>query len=237
MGGLWSLELNQDDVLLLRQLSDLLLLVFGIGFFGLLDDLMGDRSARGFKGHFQQLFKGILTTGAIKAFGGLIVSLLVVLPFSESFASAVLNTLVLALFVNFFNLLDLRPGRAIKVSLILGLAMFGALAYRYRFDALLFAQDERFLIFWGIFLGPAFVLLYQELKERLMLGDVGSNIIGAFVGFCFISTFQGFWGKLIVFALLLLLNLASEKYSFSQIIERTPGLKQLDKLGRLKTED
>lgn len=214
--------------------TGLVAIILGIGFLGLLDDLLGDRSTSGFRGHFQLLLKGTLTTGMIKALGGVIFSFLVVQPFSDSLGIAVLNTLVMALFINFFNLLDLRPGRAIKVSLILGIAMFGAQAYRYRFDAALFAQEEGFLIPWGIFLGPAFVLLYQELKERLMLGDVGSNIVGAIIGYIFTVTFQDLWTKSVVLALLFSLNLLSEKFSFTRIIERTPGLRQLDELGRLK---
>lgn len=211
-----------------------ILLVLGIGFFGLLDDLLGSREAGGFAGHLKLLLKGRLSTGLLKALGGLTLSFLAVRPFSETFAIAVLNTLIVALFINFFNLLDLRPGRALKVSLILGLAMFGGQLYRSHFDVVLFAQDENFFAPWGIFLAPAFVLLYQELKERLMLGDVGSNVVGAVTGFIFVTTFQDLSLKLVALALLLFLNVVSERFSFSSFIERTPGLKQLDELGRQK---
>ena len=46
-----------------------LLAVFGFGLLGLLDDLIGDGSARGFRGHVGALLHGRITTGFLKLFG------------------------------------------------------------------------------------------------------------------------------------------------------------------------
>ena len=85
-----------------------------ICLLGLLDDLVGTRESLGFRGHFSRLFKGELTTGAFKALGVGFVSLFLAVFLSSDVMDVVVNTLLLALFTNLINLLDLRPGRAIK---------------------------------------------------------------------------------------------------------------------------
>ena len=47
-----------------------LIIILGFAFIGLLDDLLGDKAKQGFKGHISELFKGRLTTGSLKLFGG-----------------------------------------------------------------------------------------------------------------------------------------------------------------------
>lgn len=99
---------------------DLLLYLTAIVFFtmlGLLDDLLGSGESRGLKGHFGALLQGRLTTGALKAIGGGLVALLFAFitlsgrPWWEILTAA----LLVALAANTINLVDLRPGRAIKV--------------------------------------------------------------------------------------------------------------------------
>ena len=82
---------------------------------GALDDIIGNRDVSGLKGHFKSLFKGKLTTGGFKALFGGFVGVLISISISKNIIDIIINTLIIALSTNFMNLLDLRPGRAIKV--------------------------------------------------------------------------------------------------------------------------
>jgi len=197
----------------------LLVLILGLALLGVLDDLLGDRSISGFKGHFGELARGKLTTGALKALGGGILSFFVAAPFSASIVAQIINALVIALFVNVFNLLDLRPGRALKVFLILGLVIS------------LFSWRSAYWNIWGIFLGPVLVLLWVDLKEKGMLGDVGSNVLGGIVGFSCVTNFS--WiTNFFILVVLIAVNLYSENNSISKLIEKVSVLRRFDRLGR-----
>ncbi|MDP3013473.1 MAG: hypothetical protein Q8M92_04475, partial [Candidatus Subteraquimicrobiales bacterium] len=183
------------------------------------DDLLGGRDAGGFKGHFKELFKGRLTTGALKAIGGGLISFYVVSFFSENIFLQVLNALLVALSINTFNLLDSRPGRAVKVFLILG-----AITY-------LFSVKSPIWHLWGIFLGAILVLFKAELAEEIMLGDAGSNILGAIIGLTFVVNFN--WKvNCVILVLLIFLQLFTEKHSLTKLIESNKILRWFDELGR-----
>ena len=65
-----------------------------------------------------------------------------------------------------------------------------------------------------------------------MLGDTGANALGAVLGLAAVTADAGparLAGRL---AALAALTLASEKVSFTRVIEATPGLRELDRLGR-----
>jgi hypothetical protein len=64
-----------------------------------------------------------------------------------------------------------------------------------------------------------------------MLGDTGANSAGALLGTALVAR-TGFWGRLLALAVVTVLTLASEKFSFTTVIESTPGLRELDALGR-----
>lgn len=197
-------------------------LTVAVALFGILDDILGDRSARGFKGHLGQLRKGRLTTGALKAIGGTAASFLAVWPFSDNLGLFFLNGLLVASFINVFNLLDLRPGRAIKVFLVLGTILF-AVSYQ-----------NPFWVLGGIFIGVVIVLLIADLTERSMLGDVGSNVLGAVIGLSFVVNFS--WVvKLIALGVTLLVQLYAEKWSISDFVEKVAPLRWFDEWGRRKS--
>jgi UDP-N-acetylmuramyl pentapeptide phosphotransferase/UDP-N-acetylglucosamine-1-phosphate transferase len=194
------------------------LIIIGTGFFGLIDDLLGDRKHSGFRGHIGALFRGELTTGALKAIGIPVVAIIISAQFSPNIAEVLGNAILVALFVNALNLLDLRPGRALKVYIPLQLLF-------------VFAMTEALGAAAAALAAIALVLIGPDLQEEIMLGDTGANILGGVLGLCFAVSY-GWNIKIPIIILLLVLQVLTEKYSLSAIIERTPVLRAFDNLGR-----
>ena len=78
---------------------------------------------------------------------------------------------------------------------------------------------------------PPSASLAPDLAGRSMLGDTGANAAGALVGAALLDA-TGRRGRLAALAVLTALTLASEKVSFTRVIESTPGLRELDAWGR-----
>lgn len=196
--------------------------VLGIAFLGLLDDLVGSGSdsPRGWRGHLRALRRGQVSTGVVKAVGALALAELAAADPSASAGTYLLSVLVLVLATNLFNLLDLRPGRACKAFVLLGIGL------------LIGAPDLR--TFWtvSLFVGPILVWFPLDLREVGMLGDTGANVIGAVAGIWLILTLTSTLGLGIAAAVLVLINIYGEFRSISAFIERTPIFRQLDLLGR-----
>ena len=188
-----------------------------LGLAGLWDDLRGDERPRGFKGHLGAIKVGRLTGGLVKLLAGGAAGLVAGYVTADG-VDVVGTGLLVALTANLVNLLARAPGRAGKVALVAAVA-------------LLAAGDTR----WGAatagLFGALAVALPLDLREQAMLGDSGANPIGGLLGLGLaLSLPPGFrWGAIVV---LVLLNLASERYSFSRIIEGNAFLKRLDMLGR-----
>jgi len=87
--------------------------------------------------------------------------------------------------------------------------------------------------FWslGLFCGPALVAGALDLRERGMLGDSGASLVGALAGLWLVLTLSGS-GQLVALGLLAAVTVYGELRSISSLIERTPGLRQLDSWGR-----
>jgi UDP-N-acetylmuramyl pentapeptide phosphotransferase/UDP-N-acetylglucosamine-1-phosphate transferase len=64
-----------------------------------------------------------------------------------------------------------------------------------------------------------------------MLGDTGANLLGALAGMWLVLTLSG-TGQLIALVLLAAVTLYGEIRSLSALIDRTPGLRELDSWGR-----
>lgn len=199
-----------------------LVVLGGLAFalLGLLDDLAGAGESLGFRGHLRSLARGQLTTGGVKLFGGAAIGVVLAASFEPRSVGRVLaDGALIALCANLANLFDRAPGRTAKVSLL----CFAALALATGFPEALF--------------GPAFVfggvlaLLMPDLREELMLGDTGSNVIGAALGVGLLVTASP-TARSVALAVVLTFNLLSEVVSFSKIIGGTPGLRELDALGR-----
>ena len=91
----------------------------GFGMLGLLDDVAGDASSKGFAGHLRALRSGRLTTGAVKLFGGGAVAVLVASTTSTGHLARLLaDAALIALSANLANLLDRAPGRVAKAGLV-----------------------------------------------------------------------------------------------------------------------
>jgi hypothetical protein len=171
--------------------------VAGIALLGLADDLWSGPE-RGFRAHL----RSGRTTGALKAAG----IPLLALAATRSLSGA----LLVSLSANGLNLLDTRPGRALKAFLA------GAAFIR---------GPTRFYVPIAVLLAP------YDLREMTMLGDAGSNALGAVLGYGSVATFTA-RGRRLAIAALAGLTIVGETRSLGALIEPTPGLSHLDRLGR-----
>lgn len=197
---------------------------------GAVDDVHGSADARGLRGHLGSLLRGRPTTGGLKVvgigLGGLLGAALVDGPSRPGREVGVADRLVAGALVagsaNLVNLLDLRPGRALKAVLVLGHLVGGTGVPGARPGGPLAATGA----------GAAAVLLVPDLREEAMLGDSGANAAGALLGAALLTRTQDRRARGAVLAVLLGLTAASEVVSFSRVVEATPGLRGLDRLGR-----
>jgi hypothetical protein len=119
---------------------------------------------------------------------------------------SVSGALLVALAANALNQLDTRPGRALKAYLAVSL----------------FVDTPRAI---------AVLLLPYDLREMAMLGDGGSNALGALLGLNSVSRCAG-RGRWAAVGALAGLTLLGERMSLGALIERTPGLAYVDRVGR-----
>ncbi|MEX5721879.1 hypothetical protein, partial [Geodermatophilus maliterrae] len=205
------------------------------------DDLAGARPEqardKGLAGHLRALRAGRVSAGAVKVAGigaaAAVAALLVKDPAAPraplrsagdraagpfhrlASVDAVLTTGLVAGTANLVNLLDLRPGRAAKAG-----ALAAAATLRGPAGDLVAGP-----------LGAALAVLPADLGERVMLGDAGANALGAVLGLR-LAAAPGRPARAALLAAVTALTLASERVSFTRVIEATPGLRELDRLGR-----
>jgi len=194
-------------------------------FAGWLDDTVGDPTVKGWKGHWRALRSvGTVTTGLLKAMATGSAALWLVVDTASDVWTGALQWLVLTLMTNALNLLDLRPGRALKCFT----AGAAALMLCGKFAALLYGLN---------FLFPSVVasvlLLPGDLKARHMLGDAGANLLGFALGYAAIIVLPA-PGLAALALLLAMLNRAAEKRSITEWIERHKWIRWLDRLGRME---
>ena len=204
------------------------------GALGAFDDLSGSASRKGLKGHLGALRRGELTTGAVKI-AGLAVTGLAGAVLTDRAGDrtrmtggrgggrtgrAIVETLlggaVVAAAANVVNLFDLRPGRALKVVMA-GTAPLGMAGSTSAASAL----------------GASAGVIRDDLAGVSMLGDTGANAAGALAGLALIER-CGLRGRLVALGLLTGLTLASERVSFSAVIEANDVLRRLDDWGRAR---
>ncbi len=184
---------------------------------GRYDDRCGAGPTKGIAGHLGALAGGRVSTGSVKIVGiggsGLVAGALA----RGRGVDGLLAGALVAATANLVNLLDLRPGRAIKGLLLVGLP-------------LLVLDGPGGDLLAGP-LGAASAVLPSDLAEATMLGDAGANGLGALLG---VGLAAGASRRRLVILLLLLtaLTAASEVVSFSAVIDRFSPLRRLDRLGR-----
>lgn len=183
----------------------------GSGLVGAYDDAVGDRDGvKGFRGHLAALASGRLTAGGVKLLGLSVVGAAAArLIRPVRLVDVLVGGAVVAGSANLVNLLDLRPGRALKIGLITALVL-----------------DEPRIA------GSCAALLPRDLRESAMLGDAGANALGAGLGVAAVCRLPSRGQQLTLLAGLAALTAASERVSFSAVIERTPPLRYVDRLGR-----
>ncbi len=166
------------------------------------------------------MLRGELSTGALKAAGSLGPRAAGDELLGLSDGRWLLAAAVLVLATNVFNLLDLRPGRSIKAFVLLGAGLA------------IGAGELRPLWALGLFAGPALVAGAYDLRERAMLGDTGANLLGALAGLWLVLALSGTGQLIALGAARSRSPLYGELRSISALIERTPGLRELDSWGR-----
>lgn len=242
----------------------------GGGVAGYIDDVDqgahdGGKVAKGLKGHLGALAHGQVTTGVIKIAGigasALAASALVgskATSVSGKAADLALNTVLIAGTANLANLLDLRPGRALKATVLVAtpLSYFscaaaktpasgasvtsatasvtsgasGAPSATPAAPASASGASAQRLLASGLN-AAAITALVEDLQETTMLGDTGANAAGALLGTSLAANDS--WKLRLGTALGVVgLILASEKVSFSKVIAANPALNWLDQLWR-----
>lgn len=217
----------------------------------------GGKVAKGLKGHLGALAHGQVTTGVIKI-AGIGASALAASALVGSKATSVggkaadlaLNTVLIAGTANLANLLDLRPGRALKATVLVAapLSYFSCAAAKTpawetsatasgavasetpAAPASASGASAQRLLASGLN-AAAITALVEDLQETTMLGDTGANAAGALLGTSLAANDS--W-KLRLGATLGVVGLilASEKVSFSKVIAANPALNWLDQLWR-----
>lgn len=240
----------------------------GGGLAGYIDDVDqgahdGGKVAKGLKGHLGALAHGQVTTGVIKI-AGIGASALAASALVGSKATSVggkvsdlaLNTVLIAGTANLANLLDLRPGRALKATVLVAapLSYFSCAAAKTPASGASVtsatasvasgasgapsakpvspaspASAQR-LLASGLN-AAAITALVEDLQETTMLGDTGANAAGALLGTALAANDS--WKLRLGAALgVVSLILVSEKVSFSKVIAANPALNWLDQLWR-----
>lgn len=225
----------------------------------------GGKVAKGLKGHLGALAHGQVTTGVIKIAGigasALAASALVgskTTSVGGKVADLALNTVLIAGTANLANLLDLRPGRALKATVLVAapLSYFscaaaktpasgasvtsatasvtsgasGAASATPAAPASASGASAQRLLASGLN-AAAITALVEDLQETTMLGDTGANAAGALLGTSLAANDS--WKLRLGTALGVVgLILASEKVSFSKVIAANPALNWLDQLWR-----
>ncbi len=231
-----------------RQATAVAVLGLGLGLLGLLDDVVGGGESGGFRGHLRALGHGRLTSGLLKLVGGAVVCIIAVAlapaegvggfygpntagyfayapePFvlhgGPSLARLLSDAALVALAANLGNLLDRAPGRVAKVGLLAAAVLLAA--------SVVLGRPMPAV---AVLAGATAAMLVPDLGERVMLGDVGANVLGGVLGLGAVYVLPTV-GRSVTVGVLLVLNLLSEVVSFSRVIDRVAPLRWSDRIGR-----
>lgn len=193
----------------------------GFGLLGFVDDLLGAGQSGGFRGHLGAMGRGELTSGGLKLVGGAALAVVVMAAVQPGSVGRILaDGALVALAANLGNLFDRAPGRCTKVAVAAFVALVAV------------AGAEPALLGVAVVVGAGLGLVVPDLREQVMLGDAGANVLGAALGIGVVLA-AGPMARNAVLVVVLALNLLSEAVSFSRVIDRVPPLRALDRLGRV----
>lgn len=222
----------------------------------------GSRPPKGLRGHVGALSRGKLTTGNVKIMGIGAASMVLAssaanVSGERSRLLWMMDSVLIAGAANLANLFDLRPGRALKVVAIsqvtLGVLSMGGQAPRSTPSCGVAPRHARLHacaktrstgrdarnarsasvgrdIATGQY-GAILALASWDLAARGMLGDAGANVLGAAVGTRAALALPP-RARAVAVALIIALTVASEKVSFTAVIESHPWLNAIDQWGR-----
>lgn len=219
---LYGLALNQiprDHDSVLRWIT----LVASFGLLGFVDDVWGDKNIKGLRGHITTALKEFrITTGLMKAIGGVVSGVFLgVWLYPTNPARALASGLLIALGANALNLLDLRPGRAGGVFL---------LASSILLAGVLSAGTPRYgVLMLALVVLPALPAWILDSRAKVMLGDTGSNLLGASLGLAVAES------NLLVLQIgtivaLIALHVVAERHSLTTLIAQSRILNALDRM-------
>ncbi|MDQ0337711.1 hypothetical protein J2S00_000481 [Caldalkalibacillus uzonensis] len=195
------------------------MMLFCLTLLGWIDDRWGDQKVKGFRGHFGRLIRDRhVTTGLAKAVFGLVVALMVSWQLSSSWAEFILFSMAMALSMHIFNLLDVRPGRALKSYWVFSAAVVPFLSI----------GTALFLVI-PVFFSTLMLFRYDR-RQLAMLGDTGSMALGGTFGFQLIAHAPLFMVAVLVF-FFLGLTIAAERISLTTWIEQHGWLAKWDRWG------
>ena len=185
--------------------------------------MWGDKTIKGIKGHLRAAFQDRrVTSGLVKAVGGMAVGLSIgYWTFPSNPAKAAAAGLLIALSANGMNLFDLRPGRACAVFLLCSTVLLAGAVYTT-------PPHIGELPLASVLLPtlPAWIL---DSRAKVMLGDTGSNVLGAALGLAIVESeiliFQA-----VAIALLIGLHIIAERRSITTIIANNKVLNALDRI-------
>ena len=190
------------------------LLGFGFGAIGLYDDIAA-QSERGWRAHLPALLRGRITPGGLKMLAGGALAFVFGAASAGSFGWAIVDAATIALMANLFNALDVRPGRACKAFVVaaIPLAIVG----------------HSLTVPLSAVLGAVAAFAVFDLRERAMLGDAGSNAIGAILGGAIVEVHPSSWFRIALLVFLVALTAVSEGPTLSAWIDRIGPLRAFDR--------
>jgi hypothetical protein len=174
---------------------------------------------KGLRGHLAAARAGRLSGGIVKiaVIGVGAVGAAWFTPGPRSTANVLVKAGLIAGTANLVNLFDLRPGRAAKIAFLTGITGIRS-------------TDPYAAAVSGAVTGAALASLPEDLGERGMLGDLGANALGAAIGLRLAVLPKRL--RLLALTTVVGLTLASERVSFSRVIDSVAPLRWLDQLGR-----
>ncbi len=197
------------------------LLVFAAG---LMDDLLPS-GPRGLRAHLRSVGAGHVTTGILKlvVIAGSSVVVVAAQP-ARPGATRLAGVVLLAACANLWNGLDVRPGRALKYFILTaGAVLVAGVPIRL-------APSVP-----GVLLG-AIIALPADLRERAMLGDGGSNLLGFTAGLGLYLVLPSPW-VWVAAAVAVTLNVLADTVTLSRLIDTVGPVRWFDRLGRVSAPD